>query len=132
MPCIVFAVTVVEAEPAQLDAVPQAAALQSPAAADTAVPAAAIPQPEVPKFTTVKQLRLRSAAAYLPHINKESYGGEDAHFISNISGGAIGVADGKSTTDNADYVSCVTTCFQQPYPALTHAVRKMQESLKCS
>jgi protein phosphatase PTC7 len=46
-------------------------------------------------YKTVKQLRMRSAAAYLPHPDKESYGGEDAHFVSNISGGAIGVADGK-------------------------------------
>jgi hypothetical protein len=44
---------------------------------------------------TVKLLRLRSAAAYLPHPEKESYGGEDAHFVSNVSGGAIGVADGE-------------------------------------
>lgn len=43
----------------------------------------------------VKVLRLRSAAAYLPHPEKESYGGEDAHFVSNVSGGAIGVADGE-------------------------------------
>jgi hypothetical protein len=48
-----------------------------------------------PVYKTIKQLRLRSAAAYLPHPDKESYGGEDAHFVSNVSGGAIGVADGK-------------------------------------
>lgn len=50
--------------------------------------------PPADAFTTIKQLRLRSAAAYLPHPEKESYGGEDAHFVSNVSGGAIGVADG--------------------------------------
>lgn len=48
-----------------------------------------------PVYKTVKQLRLRSAAAYLPHPDKESYGGEDAHFVSNVYGGAIGVADGE-------------------------------------
>ncbi|WIA37811.1 hypothetical protein OEZ86_014673 [Tetradesmus obliquus] len=58
-----------------------------------AAPAAVEPQQQV-VYKTVKQLRMRSAAAYLPHPEKESYGGEDAHFVSNISGGAIGVADG--------------------------------------
>lgn len=53
------------------------------------------PAAATPVFKSVKQLRMRSAAAYLPHPEKESYGGEDAHFVSNISGGAIGVADGE-------------------------------------
>lgn len=61
-----------------------------------AAPAAVEPQQQV-VYKTVKQLRMRSAAAYLPHPEKESYGGEDAHFVSNISGGAIGVADGESS-----------------------------------
>jgi hypothetical protein len=52
------------------------------------------PAAPAPVYKTVKQLRLRSTAAYLPHPEKESYGGEDAHFVSNVSGGAIGVADG--------------------------------------
>eukprot|EP00878_Enallax_costatus_P045257 GHUV01054331.1.p2 GENE.GHUV01054331.1~~GHUV01054331.1.p2 ORF type:complete len:159 (-),score=26.51 GHUV01054331.1:169-645(-) len=96
---VLHAVTVVAPEPAKTVVAAQPVKVE-----DTAVPAApaeaadsvpAVAEPEPPKFTTVKQLRLRSAAAYLPHVNKESYGGEDAHFISNISGGAIGVADGE-------------------------------------
>lgn len=69
-------------------AVDTATAAADEAATTTAPPAA------TPVYRTIKQLRLRSAAAYLPHPEKESYGGEDAHFVSNISGGAIGVADG--------------------------------------
>lgn len=39
-------------------------------------------------------LKLESSVCYLPHPDKVSYGGEDAHFISNTGGGALGVADG--------------------------------------
>jgi hypothetical protein len=68
--------------------------LQDAAAAVASTSAAPAPPPAA-VYKTVKQLRLRSAAAYLPHPEKESYGGEDAHFVSNVSGGAIGVADGE-------------------------------------
>ena len=68
--------------------------LQDTAAAVASTSAAPAPPPAA-VYKTVKQLRLRSAAAYLPHPEKESYGGEDAHFVSNVSGGAIGVADGE-------------------------------------
>lgn len=61
---------------------------------DPAIPSTSAPAAAAPVYKTIKQLRLRSAAAYLPHPEKESYGGEDAHFVSNVSGGAIGVADG--------------------------------------
>ncbi|KAF6262708.1 hypothetical protein COO60DRAFT_586442 [Scenedesmus sp. NREL 46B-D3] len=76
------------------------AAVQTPAESTSSVQAAVAPaaseqqQQQQVVYKTVKQLRMRSAAAYLPHPEKESYGGEDAHFVSNISGGAIGVADG--------------------------------------
>jgi len=89
---------------------------QDPATPSTSAPAAA-----APVYKTIKQLRLRSAAAYLPHPEKESYGGEDAHFVSNVSGGAIGVADGgsrlslsrspASTSHRLLKVnSCISTC----------------------
>ncbi|MEW5296955.1 MAG: hypothetical protein WDW36_000198 [Sanguina aurantia] len=39
-------------------------------------------------------LQLRSAVSYLPHPDKVHYGGEDAHFVSDYGGGAMGVADG--------------------------------------
>jgi hypothetical protein len=81
-----------------LDATPTvvAAAAEPTSSVQAAVAAAATEQQEQQAvFKTVKQLRMRSAAAYLPHPEKESYGGEDAHFVSNISGGAIGVADGE-------------------------------------
>lgn len=81
-----FIVTVLTTStPAELqDSMQEAAVPSTPAA------------PAPPAFTTIKQLRLRSAAAYLPHPDKEAYGGEDAHFVSNMAGGAIGVADGAS------------------------------------
>uniref|UniRef100_A0A7R9VA27 Protein phosphatase n=1 Tax=Chlamydomonas euryale TaxID=1486919 RepID=A0A7R9VA27_9CHLO len=52
------------------------------------------------RFAPLKQLGENEqlvwimATRYLPHPDKVSYGGEDAHFISNYGGGAIGVADG--------------------------------------
>lgn len=54
------------------------------------------------------QLHLKTACCYLPHPDKVSYGGEDAHFISNVGGGACGVADGvggwqESGVNPADY-----------------------------
>jgi len=39
-------------------------------------------------------LRLRIGACCLPHPDKAHYGGEDAHFVSAVGGGALGVADG--------------------------------------
>ena len=39
-------------------------------------------------------LRWRTACCYLPHPDKVHYGGEDAHFISEVGGGSCGVADG--------------------------------------
>lgn len=71
------------------------------ASTSSSIPAAG----PAPVYKTVKQLRLRSAAAYLPHPDKESYGGEDAHFVSNVSGGAIGVADGEWLS-----LACVAEC----------------------
>nr|BCL66240.1 hypothetical protein [Volvox reticuliferus] len=55
-----------------------------------------------------KGLQLRSSVCYLPHPEKVHYGGEDAHFISDYGGGAIGVADGvggwqESGVNPADY-----------------------------
>ncbi|BDA48584.1 Protein phosphatase PTC7 homolog [Coccomyxa sp. Obi] len=40
------------------------------------------------------QLRLEIGAKVIPHPDKASYGGEDAFFMSNSGGGAMGVADG--------------------------------------
>ena len=40
------------------------------------------------------KLQLRLAASNIPHPDKASYGGEDAFFISDVGGGAAGVADG--------------------------------------
>ncbi len=40
------------------------------------------------------KLRLKLAAANIPHPDKASYGGEDAYFVSDAGGGAAGVADG--------------------------------------
>lgn len=59
-------------------------------------------------FTPGKVLSLRSAVCYLPHPDKVHYGGEDAHFISNYGGGAVGVSDGvggwqESGVNPADY-----------------------------
>ncbi|GAX73580.1 hypothetical protein CEUSTIGMA_g1031.t1 [Chlamydomonas eustigma] len=53
-------------------------------------------------------LYLKTACCYLPHPDKISYGGEDAHFISSVGGGACGVADGvggwqESGVNPADY-----------------------------
>ena len=39
-------------------------------------------------------LKWNTACCYLPHPEKLHYGGEDAHFISGVGGGACGVADG--------------------------------------
>ncbi len=77
---------------------PCAVSLAEPAAPSEQQPGS-LQGPEATTTGTVeprllKQLRLRSAAAYLPHPDKEYYGGEDAHFVSNVAGGAIGVADG--------------------------------------
>jgi hypothetical protein len=83
------AAPVVAAPLSEVQQQPQQAA---PAASAAAAPPA--PPAEQQQQQMVKLLRLRSAAAYLPHPDKESYGGEDAHFVSNLAGGAIGVADG--------------------------------------
>lgn len=85
------------ADPVSVDESAAPADIIEAAPADSTAAVPAVAEPEPPKFVSVKQLQLRSAAAYLPHVNKESYGGEDAHFISNVSGGAIGVADGKAS-----------------------------------
>ena len=37
-------------------------------------------------------LKWNTACCYLPHPEKLHYGGEDAHFISGVGGGACGVA----------------------------------------
>lgn len=52
------------------------------------------PTPKSPEETPGPELVLRSACHYLPHPDKVHYGGEDAHFISTLGGGSIGVADG--------------------------------------
>ncbi|KAK9917857.1 hypothetical protein WJX75_008970 [Coccomyxa subellipsoidea] len=49
-------------------------------------------QEETPAPTL--QLRLEIGAKVIPHPEKASYGGEDAFFLSNSGGGAMGVADG--------------------------------------
>jgi hypothetical protein len=90
---VLTSATAAASSPAAADA-PQELQQQQPAASTSAAAADAPPTPAPPAFTAVKQLRLRSAAAYLPHPDKESYGGEDAHFVSNLAGGALGVADG--------------------------------------
>jgi len=61
--------------------------------------------PALPQGTTLK---LKQAVCYLPHPDKVHYGGEDAHFISDVYGGALGVADGvggwqESGVNPADY-----------------------------
>jgi protein phosphatase PTC7 len=68
--------------------------LPKPAVLPTAEETPALPASSQPAASKVKQLRLRSAAYYLPHPEKAHYGGEDAHFVSQAGGGAIGVADG--------------------------------------
>lgn len=55
-----------------------------------------------------RALTLRLAVCYLPHPDKVYYGGEDAYFVSDIGGGAFGVADGvggwqESGVNPADY-----------------------------
>nr|BCL66180.1 hypothetical protein [Volvox reticuliferus] len=55
-----------------------------------------------------KSFQLRTGVCYLPHPEKVHYGGEDAHFISDVGGGIIGVADGvggwqESGVNPADY-----------------------------
>lgn len=40
------------------------------------------------------KIRLKLASANIPHPEKVSYGGEDAFFVSDVGGGALGVADG--------------------------------------
>lgn len=39
-------------------------------------------------------LKLRLGSCQLPHPDKASYGGEDAYFVTDLGGGAIGIADG--------------------------------------
>jgi hypothetical protein len=93
---LVPAATAVVSKPLEATPAAVAAAAEPTNSVQAAVaPAAPEQQEQQVVFKTVKQLRMRSAAAYLPHPEKESYGGEDAHFVSNISGGAIGVADGE-------------------------------------
>ncbi|KAG1653582.1 hypothetical protein FOA52_010134 [Chlamydomonas sp. UWO 241] len=53
-----------------------------------------VPHGELEEVPGDRQLAWQSAVCYLPHPDKVSYGGEDAHFISDYGGGAIGVADG--------------------------------------
>lgn len=127
-----IAATVVTAEPAAPVTTAEPVTVEQPTAVvDAASTNPSVPEPEVPKFRTVKQLRLRSAAAYLPHVNKESYGGEDAHFISNISGGAIGVADGTLQLSSCSRVSLLiiteSACLCQS--VLSHRVRPNDASL---
>jgi hypothetical protein len=92
------AATAVVSKPLEATPAATVAAAAEPTSSVQAASAPAAPEQQEQQvvFKTVKQLRMRSAAAYLPHPEKESYGGEDAHFVSNISGGAIGVADGES------------------------------------
>eukprot|EP00879_Flechtneria_rotunda_P014101 GHRR01014731.1.p1 GENE.GHRR01014731.1~~GHRR01014731.1.p1 ORF type:complete len:254 (+),score=59.82 GHRR01014731.1:372-1133(+) len=81
----------------QVESIPEPVlrgAVTSTSAPDSEQQQVAAPAPPQPAVKQVKQLRLRSAAAYLPHPDKESYGGEDAHFVSSVFGGALGVADG--------------------------------------
>lgn len=109
------------------------AAVQTPAESTSSVQAAVAPaaseqqQQQQVVYKTVKQLRMRSAAAYLPHPEKESYGGEDAHFVSNISGGAIGVADGECSVVevnvvviSSSYVGCSGTSSKRAVALFFH------------
>eukprot|EP00199_Chlamydomonas_sp_CCMP681_P002432 CAMPEP_0119108012 /NCGR_PEP_ID=MMETSP1180-20130426/12991_1 /TAXON_ID=3052 ORGANISM="Chlamydomonas cf sp, Strain CCMP681" /NCGR_SAMPLE_ID=MMETSP1180 /ASSEMBLY_ACC=CAM_ASM_000741 /LENGTH=385 /DNA_ID=CAMNT_0007093571 /DNA_START=92 /DNA_END=1249 /DNA_ORIENTATION=- len=55
-----------------------------------------------------KTLAWACAVSYLPHPDKVHYGGEDAYFVSDVGGGAMGVADGvggwaESGVNPADY-----------------------------
>lgn len=54
--------------------------------------AAAVAAPPAPPATST--LELTTAAVCLPHPDKTAWGGEDAHFISTLRGGALGIADG--------------------------------------
>ncbi|EFN54891.1 hypothetical protein CHLNCDRAFT_135009 [Chlorella variabilis] len=54
------------------------------------------------------QLRLQFGVKNIPHPNKAHYGGEDAFFVSELGGGAAGIADGvggwqESGINPADY-----------------------------
>lgn len=54
------------------------------------------------------QLRLKFGVKNIPHPNKAHYGGEDAFFVSEVGGGAAGIADGvggwaESGINPADY-----------------------------
>nr|BCL66101.1 hypothetical protein [Volvox africanus] len=61
-----------------------------------------------PPLPPGKVLQLRTGVCYLPHPEKVHYGGEDAHFVSDVGGGILGVADGvggwqESGVNPADY-----------------------------
>ncbi|KAI8465998.1 MAG: phosphatase 2C-like domain-containing protein [Monoraphidium minutum] len=47
-----------------------------------------------PSAAGAAPMRLHTGARCLPHPEKQSYGGEDAFFVSRKNGGALGVADG--------------------------------------
>mmetsp|Transcript_28658 Transcript_28658/g.52680 ORF Transcript_28658/g.52680 Transcript_28658/m.52680 type:complete len:371 (-) Transcript_28658:1403-2515(-) len=50
--------------------------------------------PRLSSLITGNVLVFKQAATYLPHPDKVHYGGEDAHFLTDYGGGAMGVADG--------------------------------------
>eukprot|EP01025_Chloroclados_australasicus_P030696 TRINITY_DN3087_c0_g1_i4.p1 TRINITY_DN3087_c0_g1~~TRINITY_DN3087_c0_g1_i4.p1 ORF type:complete len:439 (+),score=59.54 TRINITY_DN3087_c0_g1_i4:116-1318(+) len=60
------------------------------------------------KFERSQTLTLEASVCSIPHPEKLETGGEDAHFISTLNGGSMGVADGvggwrESGIDPADY-----------------------------
>jgi len=73
-----------------------------------------------------EKLKLFSGSCYLPHPDKEDYGGEDAHFIC-VDEQAIGVADGVGGW--AD-VGVNAGLFAQEL--MSHSVRAVEEEPKGS
>jgi len=68
-----------------------------------------------PSGASQGSLRLRFGSACIPHPDKAHYGGEDAHFLSPIGGGAAGVADGvggwqESGVNPAEYSATLMEC----------------------
>ena len=73
----------------------------------------------------------------ISHLSQVHYGGEDAHFISNVGGGAFGVADGvggwqESGVNPAEYsrtLMQVSAAFLEGSGAFSNETRNLAEPL---
>lgn len=79
-----------------------------PAAGEAAQVASAPAGAAAGDLPAALQLRLQFGVKNIPHPNKAHYGGEDAFFVSELGGGAAGIADGvggwqESGINPADY-----------------------------